>query len=370
VQVGAAEALVLEFFEGPPTVDRLEMLAPDCIWWNGLGRIPGAERVTEFVGRRAIGEFLLGGGGHTQLSTGETVDRYDLSTARFADVVTLARDELVFRQHTFRARTVGGQSYENRYAFLFRFRDDGLVDRIWEHWNTLAAQEQLFTAPSRGCAADDVLTTTRAVRRRLDLTRPVSRAVVLECLDLALQAPNGSNSQPWHWVLVDDPELRAELARIYAAAMDDHVADPSRPATPAASDRIATSVFHLREHLHEVPLLVLPVVEGRTDRERPGASSLFDQSSRWSSILPAAWSFMLALRSRGLGSCWTTLHLRREAEAANALGIPTDTHMQAGLIPVAWTIGDSFHRARRAPVEEVATWNGWSDREPAARGRS
>ena len=216
-------------------------------------------------------------------------------------------------------------------------------------------------------SADQLLTTTRAVRKRLDLTRPVPRTTVEECLDLALQAPNGSNSQPWRWVLVDDPDVRRDLARIYAAAMDDYV---NRPRTgKAAGDkvdyttddaqRIGASVYYLREHFHEVPVLVVPVVAGRTDGGVGNGGDVFDQASLWGSILPAVWSFMLALRSRGLGSAWTTLTLHREREVAELLGIPHETHMQAGLFPVAYTIGDEFGRAARAPVGEVASWNTW-----------
>src|SRR5262245_5093237 len=117
------------FFEGDRSVDRLSLLADDCVWWNGMGRLPGAEGDTEFRGRDRIGEILLARGGHTRLSTGETVDRYDLSTARFADVITIRDGDFVFRQHTYTATTVGGRDYENVYGFLFHFREDGLVDR-------------------------------------------------------------------------------------------------------------------------------------------------------------------------------------------------------------------------------------------------
>jgi nitroreductase len=351
------------FFEGDRSVDRLALLADDCVWWNGMGRIPGAEGTTEFVGRDQIGEFVLGRGGHHRLSTGEEVDRYDLSTARFDDVITTVDGPFVFRQHTYRAKTVGGRDYENVYGFLFHFGADGLVDRIWEHWGTLTAWDTLFEKPGPHLGIDEVLTTTRAVRKRLDLTRPVARALVEECVALALQAPNGSNTQPWRWILVDDPETRRALAGIYAGAMDDYVNRPRDPgsradsvdySTPAAQ-RIGASVYHLREHFHEVPVLVVPVVAGRTD-----AGSIFDQASVWGSILPAVWSFMLALRARGLGSAWTTLHLHREREAAELLGIPYDTHMQAGLFPVAYTLWDDFAPAARAPVAEVAAWNRWT----------
>ena len=208
---------------------------------------------------------------------------------------------------------------------------------------------------------DDVATTTRAVRKRLDLTRPVERSVIEECLDIALQAPNGSNRQLWRWVVVDDPELRRAVADVYRAAMDDYVARPRTPAeqavdrTTPAAQRMSSSVYHLREHFHEVPALVLPLLGERTD-DVP----LFRQASLWGSILPAVWSFMLALRARGLGSAWTTATLMREQAVADVLGFPADRCTHAGLFPVAYTLGTDFRPARRLPVADVVRWNGWA----------
>ncbi len=207
---------------------------------------------------------------------------------------------------------------------------------------------------------DDVLTTTRAVRKRLDLDRPVERDVVERCIDLALQAPNGSNQQLWRWIVVDDPAVRRKLVDIYAAAMTDYINRPRRSSAPSrastqpspAMQRMTESVMWLREHFHEVPVLVVPAVGGRTD-----TGTIFEQASRWASIIPAIWSFMLALRSRGLGSAWTTLHLHREREAADLLDIPYDRYMQAGLFPVAYTVGTDFKRASRLPAGKVIGWN-------------
>jgi len=209
----------------------------------------------------------------------------------------------------------------------------------------------------------ELLTTTRSVRRRLDLQRAVSRADVEACLRLAFQAPNGSNRQLWGWVLVDDPGTRAAMADIYRAGMDHHVAmmDAARAAgdappvdTSPAQQRMSASVAHLREHLHEVPVLVVPTVEGRLDHV-----SIFDQASRWGSVLPGVWSFMLALRARGMGSAWTTIHLHRERDMADLLGIPYDQITQAGLFPVAYTIGTDFKAADRSSSEASIRWNHW-----------
>jgi nitroreductase len=206
---------------------------------------------------------------------------------------------------------------------------------------------------------DHALTTTRTVRRRLDLGRPVPRQVVLDCLTLALQAPNGSNTQPWRWVLVDDAATRAKAADIYRGAISDVSAASgggrSFDATTPAGRRLAASVEHLRDNLERVPVLVVPLVRGRFERE-----PVYFQAARWGSVLPAVWSFMLALRARGLGSAWTTIHLAREREMADLLGVPYGEWTQAGLFPVAYTRGTDFHPAERGPVEDVVSWNRWA----------
>jgi nitroreductase len=206
----------------------------------------------------------------------------------------------------------------------------------------------------------ELLTTTRAVRKRLDLERPVEREVVEECLQLAFQAPNGSDQQTWGWVLVDDPDTRAKMAAIYMAALQDYVNRPrtkrsdARPPQTPKQERMTASVMHLMEHLHEVPVLLVPTFHGRCE-----TGSLFDQASRWGSIAPGIWSFMLALRLHGMGSAWTTLHLHREAEMGELLGIPP-TETQAGLFPVAYTIGTDFKPADRSASMSRVHWNRWS----------
>jgi nitroreductase len=205
---------------------------------------------------------------------------------------------------------------------------------------------------------DEALTTTRAVRRRLDLGRPVPRQVVLECLELALQAPNGSNTQPWHWVVIDDAGTRARAADIYRAAIADvsgRSGTRSFDDTTPAGRRLAASVEHLQQHLQDVPVLVVPLVRARFEGQ-----PLYFQAARWGSILPAVWSFMLALRARGLGSTWTTIHLAREREMAELLGVPHDQWTQAGLFPVAYTLGTGFRAADRGRAEDVVSWNRWA----------
>jgi nitroreductase len=205
---------------------------------------------------------------------------------------------------------------------------------------------------------DELLTTTRAVRRRLDLTRPVERQVIEECLAVAQQAPTASNRQNWHFVVITDVAKRAALAALYQKSFAIYrdmprpgFDDPTRAAT---QERVVSSSTYLAEHLHEVPVLVLPCIVGRTDGQAAGA-----QSAQWGTIGPAIWSFMLAARARGLGTVWTSLHLRFEQEAAVIAGIPYADVMQAALIPVAYTKGTDFKPAPRDPLSTMVHWDAW-----------
>ncbi|MCH2172488.1 nitroreductase family protein [Myxococcota bacterium] len=211
---------------------------------------------------------------------------------------------------------------------------------------------------------DALLTTTRTVRKRLDFERLVERAVLEECLEIALQAPNGSNHQQWRWVVIDDRERIENAAEIYRSAMDQYVEDIAAGREQylrggSRSEQIGESVEYLKLNMHRVPVLLVPVQEDRFDVHRKGAAGTYHQASQWGSILPAVWNFMLALRSRGLGSAWTTIHLLREREMAELLGIPYERHVQAGLFPIAYTMGSEFRRAARRPVDEVISYNQW-----------
>ncbi|HSS11569.1 MAG TPA: nitroreductase family protein [Acidimicrobiales bacterium] len=201
--------------------------------------------------------------------------------------------------------------------------------------------------------ADELLSTTRAVRKRLDLDRPVPRDVLLECVELAVQAPSGSNSQRWHWVFVNDAAKRAKLAELYNRVFKRAYSPEALGQMDEAGQRVWSSAQYLAEHLHEVPVLLVPC---QWTRPADGAAS---QAAYWGSILPAVWSFMLAARSRGLGTAWTTMHLTYEEEAADVLGIPFARCAQAGLFPVAYTVGTEFKPGPRRPLDELVHWNEW-----------
>jgi len=203
---------------------------------------------------------------------------------------------------------------------------------------------------------DQLLTSTRSVRKRLDLERPVPLEVVREALEVALQAPSGSNTQGWHWIVLTDPDKRKAVADLYAKSFSAYRAagrkewdDQERQAT---QDRVQSSADFLAEHMAEVPVLVIGAIF--TDGDLPAGN----QAGLWGSLLPAAWSLQLALRARGLGSAWTTLHLAYEKEVAELLGIP-ETVRQGVLLPVAYTKGTDFKPAPRAPLDTVLHVDGW-----------
>jgi nitroreductase len=208
---------------------------------------------------------------------------------------------------------------------------------------------------------DDLLTTTRTVRKRLDLARPVPLELVRECLTIALQAPSGSNRQHWEWVVVTDPERRAAIGDHYRRAWEAYAASSDFAGALGADDpsrgevqrRIGDSGWHLGRHLGEAPVLVLPCL-------RVGSAGLptGNQAGVWGSLLPAAWSYCLAARARGLGTAWTTLHLRYEREVAEVLGLPPGV-VQGALIPTAYYTGDTFRPAAREPLAGVLHLDRW-----------
>ncbi len=207
--------------------------------------------------------------------------------------------------------------------------------------------------------ADEVLTTTRSVRKRLDFDRPVPRGVLMECLDVALQAPTGSNSQGWQWMFVEDPAKKRALADIYRVNATPYL-DLPKPERGDIRDQqmdaVMNSAKYLNANFEKAPVLMIPLLEGRPEGADAGM-----QASFWGSLLPAVWSYMLALRERGLGSAWTTLHLMGEGEkqAADLLGIPYQRYTQGGLFPIAYTKGTDFKLAKRLPAEQLTHWDTW-----------
>jgi nitroreductase len=205
----------------------------------------------------------------------------------------------------------------------------------------------------------ELLRTTRSVRRRLDLTRPVPLGLIRECLEVALQAPSGGNTQTWHWMVVTDPALRAAIGGHYRRAFDHYRRSDGyagrvsgSEARRAVQQRVAGSAEHLAEVIGDVPVHVIACIEAA--EELPARN----QAGLWGSLLPAAWSFQLAARARGLGSAWTTLHLRYELEIAELLGIPA--HVRQGvLLPTAYYTGDGFRPAPREPLDAVLHVDRW-----------
>jgi nitroreductase len=213
-----------------------------------------------------------------------------------------------------------------------------------------------FTVPLN---PDELLTTTRTVRKRLDLTRPVPAGLISECLEIALQAPSGSNRQGWHWIVVTDAGQRQAIGQVYRRATERYLASPAAAGKLFADDpdrakvqqRVGDSVAYLADRMGQVPVLVLPCLWA-------GTLAAGNQAGLWGSLLPAAWSYMLAARARGLGTAWTTLHLTYEDEVASILGLPDEVR-QGVLIPTAYYTGSSFAPAVRQPLDEVVHWDHW-----------
>jgi nitroreductase len=210
-------------------------------------------------------------------------------------------------------------------------------------------------------SADEVLSTTRAVRKRLDFDKPVEREVIDQCLQLALQAPTGSNIQGWQWVFITDQAKKDALADIYRENFAEY-----RKFAPSNMyregdlreqqlERITDSSSYLADNFQRVPVIMIPCITGKLDRV-----PIQHAASAWGSILPAVWSFMLAARERGLGTAWTTIHMMRggDKKAAGLLGIPDDV-TQAGMFPIAYTIGTNFKPAERLPVGPIVHWDTW-----------
>jgi nitroreductase len=210
-------------------------------------------------------------------------------------------------------------------------------------------------------SSDELLTTTRTVRKRLDFSRPVPRALVEECIDIALQAPTGGFKQNWHWVVIGDETTKNAIASVYRQSWEQTAQSSALPCyhgdDPRAKrmSKIVESGQYLADNIGRVPWLVIPCGTGRV-LDQP---TLPEQSRFWASMLPAMWNFMLAARARGLGCAWTTEHLKREQDVAEILGIPYPDVTQCGLFPVAYTIGTEFRRAQRIPGKELTHWDTW-----------
>ena len=209
---------------------------------------------------------------------------------------------------------------------------------------------------------DELLTTTRSVRKRLDCDRPVEREVIEDCVRIGMQTPSGSNRQAWQWVFVEEPGAKLRLAEIYRRQFDatyrvTPVGTYADPKSQAQAHRRRESAIWLADNFERVPLIMVPCQEGRIDSAGPGAQAAF-----WGSFLPAVWNFMLALRSRGLGSAWVTMNLSRpggERETAEVLGIPHEQFTQAGMFPIGYTKGVDFKPVPTPPPEQVVHWNRW-----------
>ena len=218
------------------------------------------------------------------------------------------------------------------------------------------------SSPTTQSIVDQVLTATRNVRKRLDLTREVPRQVIEDCARVAMQAPIACNGFYPHFVVVADPAKRAAIAPIYKRSWDLHLPMPisvpnlhfDDPRHEAQQPRVTVSATYLAEHVADVPALVIPCISPRVD-----GMPMWIQACLWGSVLPQAWSFMLAARARGLASAWTQIHIQFEEEVAAILGINYAEVQQAAMIAVAYPLGEHFTPAYREPIEKFMHWDAW-----------
>lgn len=210
-------------------------------------------------------------------------------------------------------------------------------------------------------SVDYILQTTRSVRKRLDLNRPVEREIVMECLDIALQAPTGGNAQGWKWLIVTDDDKKAQIGDYYKQSFDAYAQRGGTPGPgnqdPSDSRKVYSSAAYLADNMGKVPMMIFPCIHGRVEN-----AGVANQAGLYGSILPAAWSLMLALRARGIGAAWTTLHLPYEKECAEILGIPDEVTV-AALLPVGYFTGETFKIAKRLPAEKLTYWETWGNGE-------
>ena len=217
-------------------------------------------------------------------------------------------------------------------------------------------------------SVDEVLATTRAVRKRLDFDKPVEPEVIKECLEAALQSPTGSNSQSWQWLVVTDTDQRAALAKLYQQGWELYTQMEGNVQTAykgvdedriSQQSRVLDSATYLAQNFEKVPVMMIPILPGRFEGLPSMASA-----AMLGSILPGAWSFMLAARERGLGTAWTTIHLMFEEQAAEVLGIDYQSYTQCALITCGYSKGTDFKPAKRPPLETVLHWDRWEGEAP------
>jgi nitroreductase len=193
---------------------------------------------------------------------------------------------------------------------------------------------------------DEVLSTARSVRRKLDYERPVPRQLLLDSIAVAVQAPTGIAGENWRFLIVDAPEQKAQIAKIYSEVLVNLMAERGLPVKPTHKALI--------ERLHEIPAMIFVCVDGL-----PVTDAISSQVGYYGSILPAAWSLMLALRARGLGTTWTTLLSARQEAVKAVLNMPAHA-MQTVMLPVAYTKDAVLRRAERLPPEVVTYANRWN----------
>lgn len=205
-------------------------------------------------------------------------------------------------------------------------------------------QDPLFQDPLFQDKVHHVLSTARSVRKKLDFSRPVSRADLEACINVAVQAPTGLAGENWRFLVVTDPAVKQQIADIYCEVL--------RQIGETRGVTLKPTHNALMDRLHEIPCMVFVFAIGEPTEDVSGQIGFFG------SILPAAWSLMLAMRARGIGTTWTSLLTSRSDDIAKILGVPEGV-TQTVMLPAAYTLGAKLRPAARLPAEEVTYWNAW-----------
>jgi len=214
----------------------------------------------------------------------------------------------------------------------------------------------------------EAILTTRAIRRFTD--EPVSDDDLMACLRAANQGPSGGNIQPWQWLVVRDPDVRARVADVYRRAYERYEPallaglPPFRSEDDEASfHRSVRASRHLAEHMGEVPVLIAVCMPG-ISMTLSDAEGDLDVGTPYASVYPAVQNLLLAARDRGLGTTLTTVYRIHQDELRSVLGVPERYEIVA-LVPMGHPKG-AFSTPRRRPVETVTRWEHWDNRTPPA----
>lgn len=201
-------------------------------------------------------------------------------------------------------------------------------------------------------AVDHYLSTARSVRRKIDFERPISRKDLEACVNVAVQAPTGIPGETWRFLIVDDGETKQRVAAVYRDVITELMTERGLP--------MKQTQQALMDRLPEMPCMVFVCSLGQPMPTHAGQVAFFG------SVLPAAWSLMLAMRVRGIGATWTSVLSARCEQIAEILNIPDDV-TQTVMLPCGYTKDATLKPADRLSAADVTYWNSWGNQTSRAK---